>query len=168
MPLPQTFEKLERYTKKTLEIVVFLLFALMTVLTFAQVFTRFFLNISLSWSEELARFTLVWLIFTGSILTYGERMHIGVDVLTSKLTGMTGHVVQLVNRACVLVFCVVVILGAVEFLPITNIQKSPACGVLMSYIYVSIPISMAFMGIITVKDICKIFREMGSKKEDAA
>ena len=168
MSLQHILEKLEHVTKKVLETIVFLLFALMTVLTFAQVFTRFFLNISLSWSEELARFTLVWLIFTASILTYGERIHIAVDVLTNKLTGMTGTIVQLANRVCVLAFCLAVILGAVEFLPITNLQKSPACGVMMSYVYVSIPISMAFMGIITLKEICAILRSRKHGKEDAA
>lgn len=168
MSLPQMLEKLEYGVKKTLETLVFFLFALMTVLTFAQVFTRFFLNISLSWSEELARFTFVWLIFTASILTYGEKIHIGVDVLTSKLTGMTSHVVQLVSRVCVLLFCTAVVLGALEFLPVTNMQVSPACGILMSHVYVSIPISMGFMAIITIKEICAILREMKNGKEGAA
>ncbi len=167
MPLLHLLGKLEYMTKKALELVVFLLFAMMTALTFAQVFTRFFLNISLSWSEELSRFTLVWLIFTASILTYGDKIHIGVDALTNKLTGMTGRLVQLANRVCVLVFCTAVILGALEFLPVTALQKSPACGIYMSYVYVSIPISMAFMGIITIRDMCRIFRSMGHK-EDAA
>jgi TRAP-type C4-dicarboxylate transport system permease small subunit len=166
MYLPPIVDKLEHWIKKALEIVVFLLFALMTVLTFAQVFTRFVLNFSLSWSDELARFTLVWLIFTASILTYGEKIHIGVDVLTSKLTGRINTAVQLVNRVCILLFCVIVILGAVEFLPVTHLQKSPACGILMSYIYVAIPISMAFMGIITVREIFTLLRGMGSGKEN--
>ena len=168
MSLSQILEKLERGTRKLLELFVFLLFALMTVLTFAQVFTRFFLNISLSWSEEVGRFTLVWLIFTASILAYGEKIHIAVDVLTNKLTGMTSHVVQLVNRVCVLFFCGVVIMGALEFLPITALQKAPACGILMAYIYAAIPVSMAFMGIITVKEICAILKNMRHNGEDAA
>lgn len=168
MPLIQHLEKLERTVKRALEFVVFLLFATMTVLTFAQVITRFFLNASLSWSEELARFTLVWLIYTASILAYGEKIHIAVDAVTSKLTGMTSHVVQLANRVCVLLFCGIVIVGALEFLPVTALQKSPACGILMSYIYCAIPVSMAFMGIITIKEICGIIREMTGAKGDAA
>ena len=166
MPLLQLLGKLEYLAKRMLEIVVFLLFALMTVLTFAQVFTRFLLNISLSWSEELSRFILVWLIFTASILTYGEKLHIVVDVLIVKLTGMTSHVVQLINRVLVLLFCIFVTLGAVEFLPMTAIQRSPACGIYMSYIYGAIPVSMIFMGLITIKEILKIIGEMGKKKED--
>ncbi|SBV97076.1 Tripartite ATP-independent periplasmic transporter DctQ component [uncultured delta proteobacterium] len=167
MALLQSLEKLERMTKKILEFVVFILFAVMTTLTFAQVFTRFFLNASLSWSEELARFTLVWLVFTASILTYGEKIHIAVDALTCKLTGMTSHVVQICNRVCVLLFCCAVIAGAVEFLPVTALQKSPACGILMSYVYSAIPLSMAFMGLTTIKEICGIIRSMGRTKEDA-
>ena len=166
MPLLHILGKLELVTKKALAVLVFLLFATMTVLTFAQVVSRFFLNASLSWSEELARFSLVWLIFTASILTYGDKMHIAVDALTMRLTGMTSHVVQLVNRLCVLAFCVVIVLGAVQFLPATAIQKSPACGIFMSYVYIAIPISMIFMGLITIKEICAIITGMRQPKGD--
>jgi len=54
---------------------------LMTLMVFclgAQVFFRFILNASLTWSEELSRFTFVWLVYMGALLGTKERIHIRV------------------------------------------------------------------------------------------
>ena len=168
MSFLQTLGRAQQLSKKALEYFVFLLFATMTVLTFAQVFTRFLLNISLSWSEEVSRFVLVWLIFAASILTYGEKIHIVVDVLTSRLTGTTSIVLQLISRLCVLLFCVFICLGALEFMPFTAMQRSPANGIVMAYVYLAIPFSMVFMGIITLKQIYGLVVELKQSKEGAA
>ena len=168
MSFLQTLEKAQQLAKKVLEYFVFLLFATMTVLTFAQVFTRFLLNISLSWSEEISRFTLVWLIFSASVLTYGEKIHIVVDVLTSRLTGTISVVVQLINRLCVLLFCIFICMGALEFMPFTAMQRSPANGIVMAYIYLAIPFSMVFMGITTLKEIYRLVSKLKQSKEGVA
>lgn len=159
--------KAEAVIRKLLEAVVFLLFALMTVLVFSQVFTRFLTNNSLTWSEELSRFTLIWLIYMASILAYGEKVHIAVDALTVTLRGKLAKAVQLVNRVCVLAFVGFITAGAVEFIPTTALQQSPANGIVMAHVYFAIPVSMVFMGLITLKDIYGIlsgFNEPGEKE----
>ena len=51
----------------------------MTLLVFVQVVMRYVFNNSLSWSEELARYTFIWLIYIG--ISYGckLRKHIKID-----------------------------------------------------------------------------------------
>lgn len=44
----------------------------------AQVFFRFVLDASLTWSEELSRFAFVWVIYLGASLAAKERIHIRV------------------------------------------------------------------------------------------
>lgn len=54
---------------------------LMVVMVFclgAQVFFRFVLNASLTWSEELSRFAFIWLVYMGAVLGAKERIHIRV------------------------------------------------------------------------------------------
>ena len=53
-----------------LYICVFLM-SFMTLLVFVQVVMRYVFNNSLSWSEELARYTFIWLIYIG--ISYGCR-----------------------------------------------------------------------------------------------
>jgi len=57
----------------------------MTIVVAVQVFFRYVLNQSLFWSEELARFLLVWLTFLGASSAYYRKVNPGVDFLYAKL-----------------------------------------------------------------------------------
>ena len=157
MSVLNTLIKIEGVVKKVLQFLVFVLFAFMSCLVLAQVFTRYFTNNSLTWSEELSRFTLVWLIYLASVVTYAEKGHIIVDVLIMNLRGTLAKAVRLVNCVCVLVFCVCIVLGAWEFVPTTALQKSPANGIVMANIYIAIPVSMILMILLTLKHIIEVF-----------
>ena len=54
------------------------LMVLMVFCLGAQVFFRFVLNASLTWSEELSRFAFIWLVYMGAVLGAKERIHIRV------------------------------------------------------------------------------------------
>lgn len=65
-----------------------LLFCGMCVLilvTFLQVLCRFVLKIPVSWSEEVARLSFVWMIFLGSALGVREGSHLSLEILTAAL-----------------------------------------------------------------------------------
>ncbi|WP_337997707.1 TRAP transporter small permease [Oleispirillum naphthae] len=58
---------------------VVLLFAAMTTIILMQVFFRYVLENSLSWSEELARYMFIWLTFLGASIAMREKAHIKVS-----------------------------------------------------------------------------------------
>jgi len=109
--------------------VEFLLFALglsMALLVAVQVFCRYVLNSSLFWSEELARYLLVWLSFLGATVAYYRGLHPGIDVLTSRLprpARLFAHrFVQLVTMSLALVM----IVAGIRFAWFVRHQISPA------------------------------------------
>ena len=55
----------------------------MAAVIILQVIFRYVLNHSLFWSEELARYLLVWLTFLGASSAYYRKVHPGIDLLTS-------------------------------------------------------------------------------------
>ena len=59
--------------------VIFL--ALMSIIIVLQVFFRYVLNNSLSWSEELARYLFIWMIYIGISLGVKMDKHICVDAV---------------------------------------------------------------------------------------
>src|SRR5688500_881602 len=58
-----------------------------------QVFNRFVLNISLSWSEEFQRYGQAWLVFLGIPVAYTRAMHIGTDFFVTKLPSSAGRII---------------------------------------------------------------------------
>ena len=58
---------------------VFLIFWGLLVIVFVQFFTRYILNSSLGWTEEIARYLLIMLGFVGSITCIRKRSHIFLE-----------------------------------------------------------------------------------------
>jgi TRAP-type C4-dicarboxylate transport system permease small subunit len=59
--------------------------ALMVVMVFGNVVLRYGFNSAISISEELSRWLFVWLTFLGAIVAVRRRLHLGSDLLVSRL-----------------------------------------------------------------------------------
>ncbi len=80
---------LERFSRSLNHWIEYLLFGLgftMAIVVAVQVFFRYVLNQSLFWSEELARFLLVWLTFFGASVAYYRQANPGIDFLYSRMS----------------------------------------------------------------------------------
>jgi TRAP-type C4-dicarboxylate transport system permease small subunit len=114
---------------------------LMAVIVAAQVFSRYGLNYSLFWSEELARFLLVWITFLGASVAYFYNAHPGVDAvyrhLPLKLQRWSTLVVHVVSLC---LFSVMVINGA-GFAWFVRLQITPALSLPKWIIMGVVPVS---------------------------
>ncbi len=70
--------KIERHPEDWISFVIF--WALAAVV-FLQFFTRYILNDSVAWTEEIARYLLIWLTFIGAAISFRRGTHISVEAL---------------------------------------------------------------------------------------
>jgi TRAP-type C4-dicarboxylate transport system permease small subunit len=70
--------KVEHHTEDWL---AFLIFWSLAFIVFLQFFTRYVLNDSLAWTEEIARYGLMWVTFVGGAIVVRKNTHIAVEVL---------------------------------------------------------------------------------------
>ena len=101
-------KKFFRVLNKTEEIVVVALFVAMVAIIFFQVVMRK-LNSSLSWSEELAKFIMIWLSWIG--ISIGEKRgeHIKISVLTDRFPPKLQHIFNIISEIIVILICVVTV-----------------------------------------------------------
>jgi TRAP-type C4-dicarboxylate transport system permease small subunit len=59
----------------------FVIFWSLAFIVFLQFFTRYVLNDSLAWTEEIARYGLMWITFIGGAIIVRKNSHIAVEVL---------------------------------------------------------------------------------------
>jgi TRAP-type transport system small permease protein len=65
--------------------IAIVLFWSLAFIVFLQFFTRYVLNDSLSWTEEIARYGLMWLTFIGGAVVTRKNTHIAVEILSNVM-----------------------------------------------------------------------------------
>ncbi len=109
-----------------------------------QVFTRFILNNPSSFTEELARYLLIWVGVLGASYAHRLKMHLAIDVITERFTGKAQHYSRLFIQLVVFLFALfVMVIGGLYLMNTTFIlnQVSAALQIKLGYVYLAIPLS---------------------------
>lgn len=128
-------------------VLVFIM-AAMTINVLWQVITRFILQSPSSFTEELARYMLIWIGILGAAYVAGQKMHLAIDLLSTKLTGAKKGYLEIFIQLAVFAFAfAVMLIGGVRLVQITLSlnQISAALQIPLGYVYSVLPISGALM-----------------------
>lgn len=130
----KTLKWLNENLEKT--ICVFLLSA-MTLILFIQVIMRYGFNNSLTWSEELARYIFIWLIYFGISCGSAERKHLKVEAFLHLFPKRLRPYVEILADLLFLSFAVFIVVTSYDLVlkQMVMKQKSPALGIPMAVIY---------------------------------
>jgi TRAP-type C4-dicarboxylate transport system permease small subunit len=89
------------------------IFWLLGLTVFYQFFTRYVLNNSASWTEEIARYLLIGTVFVGAAIGVAKNNHIQVDLVYRYLPRPAGHALSLaVDALRIAFFAAMVVLTA--------------------------------------------------------
>lgn len=157
-------KKLDLTLEKLLDFFSVVFFMGMVTLVICQVFTRFVTEGSLTWSEELSRYFMAYMVFCAAALVTREKQHIRIENLTSKLTGAPKKVVSTISLLIQIAFLVIVIVGYVQFMPTSTMRTSPTAQIPMSVVYFCIPLSVLFMILYLIRDLVNTWHTQGQKQ----
>lgn len=138
--------------------------SVMLVIIFAQVVTRYLFNYTPEWSEELARFLFVWVVFLGSALIMGESGHLAVQFLPDKFKGTAfGTVLDIIINVCGYIFIGLLLTQGWKMTSIMTFQRAPGLDIPMSWVYVIIPVSCVLMLLYLFRETLRIFRNISGR-----
>lgn len=149
---------------KVVGIVLALMLGTMSILILAQVFSRFVIDLPLTWSEELSRYLMIYVVFIGAGLAMRYNKLISVELLPESLQGTKRKVIVILSLLISIVFFVILFVQGMDILSRVTMQTSPALGLPMSIPYAAVPIGALLLG---MNAVAAIFDELTSNKEDA-
>jgi len=117
----------------------------MLIVTSVQVFSRYVLNYSFFWSEELVRYLFVWTAFLGGSIAFRETNHLSIDVLTKYFKGTIGKVVFIINDLATISVLLVLLYYGTKLAWVNRPSLSIALEISMSIPYAIIPIGASLM-----------------------
>ena len=133
------------------------------------VFSRFIIGEQTKWTEELARFLLVWVALLGGAVAFGTKGHLGVDYFVGKFDSAVQKLMSVVAHLVVLFFAGSVFVyggGRVVFDALAMEQMTPALGWKMGHVYLALPIAGIFMLIYTVENLIETICIPGGSDDD--
>jgi TRAP-type transport system small permease protein len=113
----------------------FAIFWGLAFIVFLQFFTRYVLNDSLAWTEEIARYGLMWVTFIGAAMVTRRNSHIAVVLLTELLPAGPARLLRALIDTIVLAFLALLAYFAVLIVERMQFQRMTVIDLPMSLVY---------------------------------
>ncbi|KAA3635443.1 MAG: TRAP transporter small permease [Bacteroidetes bacterium] len=146
--------------KKTIDkyLGMFLAFLMMvmTLDVLWGVFTRYAMGSQADWSEELARFLLIWIGILGAGYASGQKMHLAIELLKPKLEPKKQIRLMVIINLLILLFAIsVMVIGGARLIYLTHTlgQLSAALRIPLSLVYIVVPISGLLVVYYKIEDL---------------
>ncbi len=138
-------EKLLARTDWLLDKVTLTILILLNLIVGLQVFSRYILNYSLFWSEELARYLFIWLVFLSAAMVLRQDRHIQVSAFVDMLPAPMKRAVVLLGDVLMLGFVLVVFVEGIRLANMVRTVLTAAMEISWSFVYLGIILGMGLM-----------------------
>lgn len=120
------------------------LFIIMTLIVWAQIFVRFVLGGGIIWAEEIAKFLMVWMALLGSAVLLAEGGHVAINYLIEKLGRFHRYILMLHAILGAVLFILLIYYG-IDYAVFGWKSIATASGIRKFWPYLAIPVSGCFL-----------------------
>lgn len=148
--------------------------ALMLILVIWQVFTRYVLNNSATWTEELTAYLFAWSTLFGASFVVGERGHMNIPVVMDRRSPQVQKIVGIFSEIIIFLFSgIILVYGGYSITKLAMGQMTSSLSVPIGIFYIPIfvtgVINMIY-AILNIKDIVDgkiVFTQKASVEESS-
>ena len=135
---------IENRLNTILEKILVVILGVMVINVSWQVFSRYVLANPSSFTDELARYLMIWLGVMGTAYVSGKRLHVAIDILPDKLSPKRQvKLKKIINLIIILFATLIFVVGGSNLVYLSYIlgQKSAALQIPLYVVYLCIPLS---------------------------
>lgn len=139
------FERIDFWIARLSAWTVIVLMAVMTFVILLGVYYRYLLNDALTWSEEVARYSQVWLTMIGAGLVLRTGNHVAINFVVQRLPSGARWVTVKIGQALMVSFLLLMLIFGGDMTRRVMYQESAALEISMSLPNLAIPVGAALM-----------------------
>ncbi|TYL48860.1 TRAP transporter small permease [Marinomonas sp. IMCC 4694] len=155
---------MKRLFKNTLAVLtgtsLFVIFSVILVSSLS----RYLLNSPIQWSEEVAKYAMIYGTMFGMALCYLEGLHIRFTFLEDMVSARIRHLLHLVSDLVALISGVVIVYSGYLFMMKRGAIEAPGTGIQMYYFHVAMVIGGACLTIAALIRLVEYFQPSTSAK----
>lgn len=129
------------------------LLAVMLGMILAQVFFRYVLNDSLAWTEELAKFSMVWVACLVAPWAYRAHLNVSIQMFADALPAVLRRITELLITILVLVICGIFFLQSLEFWQTGLSINASSVPVKLAYFYSCAPFAFGSICLVGIEKL---------------
>lgn len=129
------------------------LLAVMLGMILAQVFFRYVLNDSLVWTEELAKFSMVWVACLVAPWAYREHLNVSIQMFADALPAVLRRVTELLITFFVLLICSIFFIQSLEFWQTGLSINASSVPVKLAYFYSCAPFAFGSICLVGIEKL---------------
>lgn len=136
--------RIKNLTDKVIKWILIVLMSVMVINVLWQVFTRFILQDPSSFTDELARYLLIWVGLLGAGYVAGQKLHLALTFVLDKFSEKRKKIIEIIIEILILLFALIaLVIGGINLVSLTLYlnQTSAALQVPLGYVYLAIPVS---------------------------
>ncbi|WP_152351608.1 TRAP transporter small permease [Brachybacterium subflavum] len=144
---------LRRQVLRALTVLSVALFSILVLVVMWQVVSRQVLQHPSTWSTTVAQYLFVWLSLFAIALVFGERGHVAVDVVATRLPAPARRTVLVLVQLAILVFALLALVwGGMRGVLISWDQVIPGIPLSVGQMYLALPVSGLLIALFALDD----------------
>jgi TRAP-type C4-dicarboxylate transport system permease small subunit len=134
------------------------LMLVLVVDVFLGVWSRYVLQATFQWYDEVARLCFVWIVFLGAASAVRRGAHFRLHLLIDRFGPRLRRATDLVVGLLVVAFGGVLVAGGLAMWPVARRQVSDSLELSMVWFYAALPIGGALMILFSVPQLWRLAR----------
>lgn len=139
-----------RSTTRVLELLTLVGMSVVFATVVAEVVLRYGFTSSLIFSEELTRYTMVWVAFLGGVVALRDGAHVATGGIGDRFGPAVGRAASLLADGLALLFLLTLAWASVQTLPNQRDQYTTTLEISIFWFYLAIPIGSVLMALVIV------------------
>ena len=140
-------------------------FGLIAMLTIYQVFARYILGKPLVWSEEIVRYSMVWIVLLGTVIALRKGLLISVEIVLHVVPSKVRKIMEIFVVSLNIVFLIILVKYGFAILETTSGQNIGALDLPVGVTYFAIPVAGIIGLVNAVVVLIEIFTNKTNEEE---